>query len=379
METTNIRSRKKALTIAAVIVSIVAWLGLSVNTAMAQGDTTTASREGGSDPKGRQHRVAQRTWEASKYTQAGARVNFSSLKNWNLKGENLAPRGHNPLYFPLKPGFKFIMEYPDHPWGFFRKEVIILEKTEPFDVPGIGKFECAVVQEEEFFDGVYDQQSHNWFAIDKTTNTMYAFGEVSWEIDQIGRKVFAGTWRVGEPDGNGVAEPGLLMPGIFNVGARYLFDGHEAETYGYTENMETGITMTTPAGKFENCVRVREYSLTNPSDVTDKWWCPGVGLARDTSDGVLVASDALAHTDTSSFGKHHRNPVKKIVPPVAKIDGLQATEIALKEIPGEVTSIKIERLGKRNIYAVEIIADKDGGEWDVFVDIETAEVVGVDN
>ena len=205
MESTNIRSRKSALTIAAVIVSIFTWLGLSVNTPMAQGDTTTASREGGSDPKARQHRAAQRTWEVTKRTQAGARINFSSLKDWNLKAENISPRGHNPLYFPLKPGFKFIMEYPDHPWGFYRKEVVVLEKTEPFDVPGIGKFECAVIQEEEFFDGVYDQQSRNWFAIDKTTNSMYAFGEVSWEIDQIGRKVFAGTWRVGEPDGNGVA------------------------------------------------------------------------------------------------------------------------------------------------------------------------------
>jgi uncharacterized membrane protein YkoI len=81
----------------------------------------------------------------------------------------------------------------------------------------------------------------------------------------------------------------------------------------------------------------------------------------------------------SSFGIHHRNPVKLIEPPIVKVDGLQATDIALKEIPGKAVSIKIERLGKRNVYAVEIIADKDGGEWDVFVDIETGEVVGTDN
>ena len=41
--------------------------------------------------------------------------------------------------------------------------------------------------------------------------------------------------------------------------------------------------------------------------------------------------------------------------------------------------MKIERLGKRNVYAVEIVSDEDGGEWDVFVDIETGEVVGMDN
>ena len=136
-----------------------------------------------------------------------------------------------------------------------------------------------------------------------------------------------------------------------------------------------------PAGTFKDCMRAREYSLTNPSDVTDKWWCRGVGLIRDTSDGELVASDAVPSTKglLASFGKLHDNPVQKIVPPIAKINGLEATEIALKKIPGTANSIKIERLGKRNVYAVEIIAKEDGAEWDVFVDIGTGEIVGTDN
>jgi hypothetical protein len=323
---------------------------------------------------------ASRPWEkVASRTQGGARITFTSFKDWNLKAENLSPRGHNPLYIPLTPGFRYIMEYPDHPWGHFRVEVKVLETTESFDVPGIGKFECAVVQEEEFFDGAYVEQAHNWFCIDKTTGSIYAMGELTWEIDEVGRRVFDGTWRVGEPDGNGVAEPGLLMPGgEFKVGDKYVYEGHEAEAYGYSENMETGVTVVTPAGKFENCVRVREYSLTNPAVVADKWYCKGVGLVKDSADGVLVASDGLPHTDMSSFGKHHREPKKKVVPPVAKINGVQATEIALKAIPGKARSVKIERLGRRNVYAVEIIADKDGAEWDVFVDIETGEVVGKD-
>ena len=213
-------------------------------------------------------------------TQSGARVDFSSSKDWNLKAENLVTKGHNPLYFPLQPGFRYIMEHPNHPHGFLRIEVQVLDKTEPFDVPGIGKFDCGVVQEEEFYDGVLDQRAENWFCMDKATNSMYTFGEVSWEIDQVGRKVFAGTWRAGDPDGNGIAEPGLLMPGTFAVGDKYIFDGHEAEAYGFTENMEKGITITVPAGTFKDCVRTREYSLTNPSDITDKWWCPGVGTRQ---------------------------------------------------------------------------------------------------
>ena len=169
------------------------------------------------------------------------------------------------------------------------------------------------------------------------------------------------------------------MPGTFNIGARYIFDGHEAEAYGFTENMESGITMKLPAGTFKNCVRTRENSLTNPSDVTDKWWCPGIGEVKDTSDGELVASSAVPGSDIASFGKHHRNPVKLIKPPVAKINGIEATEIALKKIPGKANSVKIERLGRKNVYAVEIISAKDGQEWDVFVDIATGKIVGTDN
>ena len=311
-------------------------------------------------------------------TQGGARVTFTSLKDWNLKGEDLLPRGRNRLYFPLEPGFRYILDKPDHAWGHFRTDVIVLDKTEPFDVPGIGKFQCAVVKEEEFIDDVYHERSDNWFCIDKKTNAMYTMGEVSWEIDQMGRKVFAGSWRVGEPDGNGMAEPGLLMPGTFKVGEKYIYDGHEAEAYGYTENMATGLTVTTPAGTFKNCVKTREYSLINPADISDKIWCEGVGLINDTADGALFASDAVPGSNMSIFGNLHRNPAKQIKPPVAKINGLQATAIALKEIPGKANSIKIERRGKHNVYAVEIIA-KDGVERDVFVDIETGKVAGKDN
>jgi hypothetical protein len=310
-----------------------------------------------------------------------SRDNYSNSADWDLKGENIKPHGHtNPLYFPFEPGFKFILERPDHPWGHYRKEVVILEKTEPFDLPGIGKFEAAVIQEEEFFDGVYDQQALNWFAYDVRNNSIYAFGEVSWEIDNDGNKTFDGTWRAGVPDGNGLAEPGLLMPGTFNLGARYIFDGSEAEAFGGSENLESGMTYATPAGTFENCVRVREQSLTTHDDVTDKVWCPGVGLAMDTSDGLLVASSAVPSTKEvlATFGQHHRNPPERIVAPVPKVDERSAIEIAVKEVPGEVKSVHIEQKARKSVYTVEIMADADGVETDVFVDIESGEIVGTD-
>jgi len=63
--------------------------------------------------------------------------------------------------------------------------------------------------------------------------------------------------------------------------------------------------------------------------------------------------------------------------PTPKITTEQASEIALKLVPGRVTSVVIERKRGKNVYVVEIMTKSDG-EKDVFVDIETGRVVGTD-
>lgn len=309
------------------------------------------------------------------------RSDYSSASDWFLKGENIVPYGTNPLYFPIVPGHKHIHDRPDHPDGHYRKETVILDETEDFDLPGIGKFKTAVIQEEEYMDGVLTQRAQNWFAVDKTTNSVYAFGEVSWEINDEGKPIFEGSWRAGEPDGEGhIAGPGLLMPGTFTIGSRYLFDDHQSIALGGSENVQTGIEITVPSGTFQHCVRVREQSLSNLKDITDKIWCPGVGLVYDTSDGNLIASNALPNSnpasDVSSIGSF-RNRALSYNPPVAKVSGEQATQIALKVFQGTPTKLSIERKQGKNVYVVEVTT-KDKEEKDVFVDIESGNVVGTD-
>jgi hypothetical protein len=144
--------------------------------------------------------------------------------------------------------------------------------------------------------------------------------------------------------------------------------------------MEAGMTVTVPAGTFENCVRVREQNLMDLRDITDKIYCPNVGIVSDTSDGKLIASAALppGHpgSDVSSFGHFQRNPVP-YAPPVAKVTTDQAQAIALQTIPGRVNSVAIERKRGKSVFTVEIITP-GRQERDVFVDIETGEVVGTD-
>jgi hypothetical protein len=302
---------------------------------------------------------------------------FSSLKDWNLKGENIVPHGINPLYYPIVPGHKHAHERPDHPDGKYRKETVVLDTTEDFDIPGIGKFKTAVVQEQEYLDGELTQRAVNWLALDKATNNVYSFGEVNWEIKES-KPVFAGTWRAGDPDGNGVAEPGLLMPGTFTIGDRYIIAGSRSTAYVGSENVEAGIEIAVPAGAFKGCARVREQNLIKPNEITDRVWCPGVGLVSDTSDGKLIVSNALPAnnpaSNVSSIGKPSK-PVKQ-KSQVAKISAAEATKIALERMPGKATDVKIERKLGKNVYVVEIQTSR--GEKDVFVDIESGKIVGTD-
>ncbi|MFK4500038.1 hypothetical protein ABIF86_004329 [Bradyrhizobium japonicum] len=304
---------------------------------------------------------------------------FSSLNDWNLKAEQIVPHGVNPLYYPITPGHKHALERPDHP-GKYRKETVVLNTTEDFDIRGIGKFKTSVVQEEEYLDGVPTQRTLNWLALDKASSNVYSFGEVTWKINEDGKPSFAGTWRAGDPDGDGVAEPGLLMPGTFKVGERYIYAGSRSVAYGGAENMEDGLQITVPAGTFKGCVRIREQGLIDPKDIKDKISCPEVGIVSDTSDGKLVISNALPSgnpaSNVSSIGTSRGKPAKPKSAAAAKISSEDAKKIALQRVPGKVTDITIERKKGKNVYVVEI--QTGSREVDVFVDTQTGEIVGTD-
>ena len=303
---------------------------------------------------------------------------FSSLKDWGLKGEQLVPHGVNPLYYPITPGHKHALERPDHPDGKYRKETVVLNTTEDFDIRGIGKFKTAVVQEEEYLDGVLTERALNWVGLDKATNNVHLFGQVNWEVEN-GKPSFKGTWRAGDADGDGVAEPGLLMPGTFKVGERYIYAGSRSTAYGGAENMEDGLQVTVPAGTFKGCVRVREQGLIDLKDINDKIWCPEVGLVSETSDGKLVVSNALPSSNpasnVSSIGKLRDKPAKH-KSAAAKVSIADAKKIALQRTPGTVTDVTIEKKRGKNVYVVEIRTGS--GEVDVFVDTQTGEIVGTD-
>jgi uncharacterized membrane protein YkoI len=64
--------------------------------------------------------------------------------------------------------------------------------------------------------------------------------------------------------------------------------------------------------------------------------------------------------------------------PTPKVSTEQAKAAALKAVSGRVTSVVIEKKQGKNVYVVEIMT-RSGGEKDVFVDIDTGQVVGTED
>jgi uncharacterized membrane protein YkoI len=62
----------------------------------------------------------------------------------------------------------------------------------------------------------------------------------------------------------------------------------------------------------------------------------------------------------------------------AKISKEQASQNALQAMPGKVSDVSIERKLGKNVYVVEIIAEKDGEELDVLVDMDSGKVLGIE-
>jgi hypothetical protein len=212
---------------------------------------------------------------------------FSSASDFLLEECTLKSKGKNAYYFPLKPGYKVVMEEEEEGVPLV-KVIEVLHKTEKFHLPGLRKFKARVVEETDFEDGEEVNVTRFLIAICKETSAVFVFGEESLDIDpETGEVRTDFVYRVGDPDINGVVGPGLVMPGTVLLGSKYIFEGAEhVDAFGGAENVETGMTVTVPAGTFHPCVRVRETAL-NEEDVVDKVWCAGVGLVLDGASELV--------------------------------------------------------------------------------------------
>lgn len=189
------------------------------------------------------------------------------------------PRGENP-YFILEPGYQLILEGEEE-GETLRVEITVLNKTKTIEVAEIGEVRTRVVEEVETTDGELTEISRNFYAICEQTNDVYYFGEEVDIYNEDGTITHEGAWLAGEPDEDGTAEPGIIIPGTFLLGSRYYQELAEGIALDRAENTEMGIEITVPAGTFTDCVQVIESTPLEPDSESEKIYCPDIGLVQD--------------------------------------------------------------------------------------------------
>jgi hypothetical protein len=169
-------------------------------------------------------------------------------------------------FFSLEPGHQRVLEGPHA-----RLVITVTDETKR-----IGGIETRVVEEREEENGKLKEVSRNFFAICREHGDVFYFGE---EVDDYedGKIVaHSGAWRADEKD----SRAGILMPGTALLGARH-YQEIAPNAQDRAEILADDVTLKTPAGTFEGCLRVEETSGLDPDEKGWKTYAPGVGLIQD--------------------------------------------------------------------------------------------------
>ena len=204
-------------------------------------------------------------------------LNPEESKTWteefNIEDCTFSTTGNN-TYFILEIGYQLTLEGVDE--GDNVKLVItVLDETE-----WVGGYETRVVQENETVNGEVIEISRNFFAICEETKSVFYFGE-DVDIYENGIVVLngseAGAWRAFEGDNR----PGIIMPGLTLIGARYYQEIAPGVAMDRAEIIDNNATITIPFGTFEGCLIIRETTPVEPNALEYKYHAPGIGLIID--------------------------------------------------------------------------------------------------
>lgn len=159
--------------------------------------------------------------------------------------------------------------------------ITVLNQTRKFKLKIDGEKKTVitrVVRERETANGELVEISRNFFAECDNTQDVYYFGERV-NIYEDGKVVsHDGAWLAGRHG----AKPGIIFPGgAFLLNAKYFQEVAPGIALDRAEHVEMGLEVETPAGSFEDCVFIEETTPLEPGDISEKTYCPGVGLVFD--------------------------------------------------------------------------------------------------
>jgi len=204
---------------------------------------------------------------------ASAQKPDDNLSEWTrdfgIDKSDLSSTGSNP-YFILEPGYQLVFEDEDA-----QLIITVLNETKIVD-----QVETRVVEERESEKGKLVEISRNYFAISKSTNSVFYFGEDCDIYNSKGAVVsHEGGWLAGVDS----VEAGLMMPGLPLLGARYYQEIAPGVAMDRAEIVSMSDKIKVPAGNFENVLKIEETTPLEPSEKEYKLYARGIGLLKDGS------------------------------------------------------------------------------------------------
>ena len=184
----------------------------------------------------------------------------------------LLTTGRN-TYFIMEPGFQLLLKGDGE-----KVQITVLDQIKRVD--GV---DTRVVEEREWKNGRLVEVSRNYFAMCEASRDVFYFGE---DVDfyKNGQVVkHDGSWLAGV-DGN---KAGLIMAGTPQLEMRYYQEIAPGVAMDRAEIVSLTETCDTPAGRFENCLKVKEGTALNFLEVEHKYYAPNIGLIQD-ADLILT-------------------------------------------------------------------------------------------
>ena len=151
-----------------------------------------------------------------------------------------------------------------------RMEKRVLDQTKT-----IAGVEVTVLEVKEYEDDELVERTLDYFAQHRDGSVWY-FGERIDDYEDGKVSGHEGQWLAGEKN----ARPGIYLPANPAVGQEFA----QEQAPGVAEDRSTILAvdaeLTTPAGRFTGCIRVRDYAPLSKAEGI-KFYCPKVGIARE--------------------------------------------------------------------------------------------------
>jgi hypothetical protein len=141
---------------------------------------------------------------------------------------------------------------------------------------------CVEVRDTVRLDGTVIEDTLDWYAQSRDGSVWY-FGEDTKEYENGKVSSTKGSWMAGV---NG-AEPGVLMPGQPQVGAKYRQEYLKGEAEDMAEVLSITAAATVPTGSYTGMVQTKETTPLEPAALENKYYARGIGpvLTVDVAAG----------------------------------------------------------------------------------------------